>query len=141
MSFWKKPISTEILTQSHLNTAVHHLGIEFTHVGEQRIEGKMPVHSRTHQPFGLLHGGLNVVLSETLGSCGAYYSCPLGYHTVGLEVNANHLRGVKDGWVHGVATPFHVGKTTHVWSIEIRDDAGHLSCISRLTMLILKSPA
>jgi uncharacterized protein (TIGR00369 family) len=138
MTIWQKPISVDILTQSHLSTAVHHLGIVFTHVGEDTIQGKMPVHTQTHQPFGLLHGGLNVVLAETLGSCGAYYSCPPGYHTVGLEVNANHLRGVREGWVHAVAKAFHIGQSTQVWSIEICDEAGRLSCISRITMLIMK---
>lgn len=138
MSIWQKPISTDILTRSHLNTAVNHLGIVFTAVGEDTIQGKMPVHAQTHQPFGLLHGGLNVVLAETLGSCGAYYASAPGFHTVGLEVNANHLRGVKEGWVHATARAFHLGQSTHVWSIEILDDHARLSCISRITMLILK---
>jgi uncharacterized protein (TIGR00369 family) len=138
MSIWQKPISVDILTQSHLKTAVNHLGIVFTEVGEDTISAKMPMNPQTHQPFGLLHGGLNVVLAETLGSCGAYYSCPAGFHTVGLEVNANHLRGVREGWVHGTTKAFHIGQSTHVWSIEIFDDQGRLSCISRITMLILK---
>ncbi len=138
MSIWQKPISVDILTRSHLKTAVNHLGIVFTEVGEDTICAKMPVNAQTHQPFGLLHGGLNVVLAETLGSCGAYYACPSGFHTVGLEVNANHLRGVRDGWVHGTTKAFHIGQSTHVWSIEIVDDQGRMSCISRITMLILK---
>ena len=99
---WQKPISIEILTEASLHTASSHLGIEFVEVGDDFIVGRVPVDDRTHQPFGLLHGGVSVVLAETLGSCGAAYSSPVGHQAVGLDINANHLRGVKSGWVRGI---------------------------------------
>jgi uncharacterized protein (TIGR00369 family) len=134
---WQKPISVEILTQGTANTADSHLGIEFVEVGDDYIIGRVPVDARTRQPYGLLHGGISVVLAETLGSCGAAFSCPPDYRAVGLDINANHLKGVKSGWVTGTARPVHRGRTTHVWQIELRDEAGDLTCISRITMAIL----
>ncbi len=134
---WKKPISIEILTQSSLHTASSHLGIEFVEVGDDFIVGRVPVDARTHQPFGLLHGGVSVVLAETLGSCGAAYSSPIGHQAVGLDINANHLRGVKSGWVIGTARPIHRGRTTQVWQIDLRNEAGEMVCTSRLTVAIL----
>jgi uncharacterized protein (TIGR00369 family) len=113
------------------------LGIEFLEVGDDYIVGRVPVDERTRQPYGLLHGGVSVVLAETLGSCGAAFSCPPGYRAVGLDINANHLKGVRSGWVTGTARPIHRGSTTHVWQIELRDDTGAMSCISRITMAIL----
>ena len=137
MRIWQKPISVEILTQGTANTADSHLGIEFVEVGDDYIIGRVPVDARTRQPYGLLHGGISVVLAETLGSCGAAFSCPPDYRAVGLDINANHLKGVKSGWVTGTARPVHRGRTTHVWQIELRDEAGDLTCISRITMAIL----
>ncbi len=137
MRIWQKPISVEILTQSTAHTADSHLGIEFVEVGDDYIVGRVPVDERTRQPYGLLHGGISVVLAETLGSCGAAFSTPPDYRAVGLDINANHLKGVKSGWVTGTARPVHRGRTTHVWQIELRDEAGDLSCISRITMAIL----
>jgi uncharacterized protein (TIGR00369 family) len=134
---WQKPISIEILTQASLHTASSHLGIEFVEVGDDFIVGRVPVDARTHQPFGLLHGGVSVVLAETLGSCGAAYSSPVGHQAVGLDINANHLRGVKSGWVIGTARPIHRGRTTQVWQIELRNEAGEMVCTSRLTVAIL----
>ena len=134
---WQKPISVDILTQGSLNTATSHLGIEFVEVGDDFIVGRVPVDARTHQPYGLLHGGVSVVLAETLGSCGAAYSCPEGHQAVGLDINANHLRGVKSGWVIGTARPVHRGRTTQVWQIDLRNEAGELVCTSRLTVAIL----
>ena len=134
---WQKPISVDILTQSSLNTASSHLGIEFVEVGDDFIVGRVPVDTRTHQPFGLLHGGVSVVLAETLGSCGAAYSSPVGHQAVGLDINANHLRGVKSGWVIGTARPIHRGRTTQVWQIDLRNEAGEMVCTSRLTVAIL----
>ncbi len=134
---WQKPISIEILTQSSLHTASSHLGIEFIEVGDDYIVGRVPVDARTHQPFGLLHGGVSVVLAETLGSCGAAYSSPVGHQAVGLDINANHLRGVKSGWVIGTARPVHRGRATHVWQIDLRNEAGEMVCTSRLTVAIL----
>jgi uncharacterized protein (TIGR00369 family) len=134
---WQKPVSVEILTQGTVNTADTHLGIEFMEVGDDYIVGRVPVDARTRQPYGLLHGGVSVVLAETLGSCGAAFSTPMGYRAVGLDINANHLKGVSSGWVTGTARPLHRGRTTHVWQIELRDEAGDLTCISRITMAIL----
>ena len=137
MRIWQKPISVELLTQSTTGPADSHLGIEFLKVGDDYLVGRVPVDERTRQPYGLLHGGVSVVLAETLGSCGAAFSCPPGYRAVGLDINANHLKGVRGGWVTGTARPIHRGSTTHVWQIELRDDAGDMSCISRITMAIL----
>lgn len=137
MRIWQKPVSVEILTQGTVNTADTHLGIEFVEVGDDYIVGRVPVDARTRQPYGLLHGGVSVVLAETLGSCGAAFSTPMGYRAVGLDINANHLKGVSSGWVTGTARPLHRGRTTHVWQIELRDEAGDLTCISRITMAIL----
>lgn len=137
MSIWKKPISLESLNASSRGTAMEHLGIEFTEFGDDFLRGRVPVDHRTVQPFGLLHGGVSVVLAETLGSCGAGFAIPEGYSAVGLDINANHLKGVKTGWVTGVARPVHIGRSTHVWQIDMRNDAGELSCVSRITMAIL----
>ncbi len=134
---WQKPISIEILTEASLHTASSHLGIEFVEVGDDYIVGRVPVDTRTHQPYGLLHGGVSVVLAETLGSCGAAYSSPVGHQAVGLDINANHLRGVKSGWVIGTARPIHRGRTTQVWQIDLRNEAGEMVCTSRLTVAIL----
>ena len=137
MRIWQKPISVELLTQGTANTADTHLGIEFMEVGDDYIVGRVPVDARTRQPYGLLHGGISVVLAETLGSCGAAFSCPPDHRAVGLDINANHLKGATSGWVTGTARPIHQGRTTQVWGIELRDEAGDLTCISRITMAIL----
>jgi uncharacterized protein (TIGR00369 family) len=137
MRIWKKPISVEILTTGSLNTATSHLGIEFLEVGDDFITARVPVDERTKQPYGLLHGGVSVVLAETLGSCGAAFSAPEGHRAVGLDINANHLKGVTSGWVTGITRPVHIGRTTQVWQIEMRSDAGELTCVSRITMTIL----
>jgi 1,4-dihydroxy-2-naphthoyl-CoA hydrolase len=137
MTIWKKPISIEELSSIHVGTAVGHLGIEFLEVGDDFISARVPVDPRTRQPYGLLHGGVSVVLAETLGSCGAAFSVPEGWRAVGLDINANHLRGATSGWVTGIAKPVHMGRTTHVWQIDLRNDAGELTCVSRITMAIL----
>ncbi|MEI6601623.1 MAG: hotdog fold thioesterase, partial [Comamonadaceae bacterium] len=99
MSIWKQPLSIEVLTTASANTASEYLGIEFTEVGPDYLVGRVPVDARTRQPYGLLHGGVSVVLAETLASCGAAFACPPGWKTVGLDINANHLRGTTQGWV------------------------------------------
>jgi uncharacterized protein (TIGR00369 family) len=137
MRIWKQDISLAALQATGANTAVSHLGIEFIEVGDDYLVARVPVNRQTCQPYGLLHGGVSVVLAETLGSCGAAFSVPLGTRVVGLEVNANHLRGVQEGWVTATARPVHLGRTTQVWQIELRDDQGRLSCTSRLTMAVL----
>jgi uncharacterized protein (TIGR00369 family) len=137
MRIWKKSVSVELLAAVHVNTTVAHLGIEFLEVGDDFIRARVPVDHRTRQPYGLLHGGVSVVLAETLGSCGAAFSSPDGYRAVGLDINANHLRGTTDGWVTGIARPVHLGRTTQVWQIDLYNDAGELTCVSRITMAIL----
>jgi len=137
MRIWKKPISVEELTTAHIDTAVQHLGIEFLEVGDDFIRARVPVNTHTRQPYGLLHGGVSVVLAETLGSCGAAYSCPEGYRAVGLDINANHLKGAISGWVTGITRPVHIGRTTQVWQIDLSNAAGELTCVSRITMAVL----
>ncbi|RYU77768.1 hotdog fold thioesterase [Hymenobacter persicinus] len=124
------------------NTLGEHLGIEITEVGDKLLVGRMPVDHRTHQPMGLLHGGASVALAETLGSIGAALQVDLRKKAcVGLEINANHLKGVRSGYVTGRATAIHVGRTTQVWEIRITDEAtGALVCISRITMAVIDLP-
>ena len=137
MRIWKQAISIESLTAIHVDTAVEYLGMEFLEVGDDFIKARIPVDKRTRQPYGLLHGGVSVVLAETLGSCGAAYCCPDGYRAVGLDINANHLKGATSGWVTGITRPVHVGRTTQVWQIDMTNDAGELTCVSRITMAVL----
>ena len=137
MRIWKKEISVESLTANHVGTAVAALGIEFLEVGDDFIRARVPVDERTRQPYGILHGGVSVVLAETLGSCGAHYSAPEGHRAVGLDINANHIRATTSGWVTGIARPVHRGRSTHVWQIDLTNDAGELTCVSRLTMAVL----
>jgi uncharacterized protein (TIGR00369 family) len=137
MRIWKKPISVEELTTAHIDTAVQHLGIEFLEVGDDFIRARVPVNTHTRQPYGLLHGGVSVVLAETLGSCGAAYCCPEGYRAVGLDINANDLKGTVSGWVTGITRPVHIGRTTQVWQIDLSNAAGELTCVSRITMAVL----
>lgn len=137
MPIWKKSISIEELARIHVGTAVEHLGIEFLEVGPDFIKARVPVDTRTKQPYGLLHGGVSVVLAETLGSCGAAYSAPEGHRAVGLDINANHLKGATSGWVTGITRPVHIGRTTQVWQIDMTNDAGEMTCVSRITMAVL----
>ena len=137
MRIWKQPLSIELLTALSANTAVAHLGIEFLEVGDDFLRARVPVDSRTVQPYGLLHGGVSVVLAETLGSCGAAYAVPEGQRVVGLDINANHLKSATCGWVTGTARAVHLGRSTQVWQIELRNDAGELTCVSRITMAVL----
>ena len=120
-------------------TIVTHLGIEFIEIGDNFITARMPVDARTHQPFGILHGGASVVLAETIGSTASFLALenPLKQRAVGLEINANHVRSVKSGWVYGKATPVHLGRSTHIWDIKISTEDDKLVCISRLTMAII----
>jgi 1,4-dihydroxy-2-naphthoyl-CoA hydrolase len=137
MSIWKKTITLELLNTHNTGSAVTHLGIEMLEIGDDFLRGRVPVDERTRQPFGLLHGGVSVVLAETLGSVGAYHASPEGWMAVGLDINANHLRSARSGWVTGTARPVHIGKTTQVWQIDMVNDAGELTCVSRITMAML----
>lgn len=133
-------VSLDILNESSKNTMVEHLGIIYTGLTQDYISAKMPVDHRTHQPHGLLHGGASVVLAETLGSVAANLSVNQEkYSCVGLEINSNHIRSIRNGWVYGTAKPIHIGKTTQIWEIRINNEQGQLVNISRLTLAVLKN--
>ncbi len=119
------------------DTLLGALGIEVTAYDRERVVARMPVDKRTHQPFGLLHGGASVALAETLASIAGQLNVGEGEMVVGVEINANHLRGVRSGWVIGTATPVHVGRRTQVWAIDIRDEQGKAVCISRCTLAVV----
>ena len=138
-SIWFGPYSLESVQQRGKGTMVEHVGIHITFLGDDYIEGSMPVDHRTLQPAGIQHGGATVVLAETLGSLAANLVVdPQLAYCVGLDINANHIRAVRTGMVKGVARPLHIGSTTQVWQIEITDEAGKLTCISRITMAVLR---
>ena len=134
-----KTLSLDAIHSFSKNTIANHLGIEFTEIGTDYIVAKMPVDHRTHQPFGILHGGASVVLAETLGSIASFMCLEenKNQHAVGLEINANHIRSVKDGFVYGRVTPIHVGRSTQIWEIKITNEQNKLVCISRLTVAIV----
>ncbi|GAB4500251.1 MAG: hotdog fold thioesterase [Saprospiraceae bacterium] len=137
---WKQPATLEGLNILNANTMAEVLGIVFTEIGDDYLVATMPVNSKTVQPFRILHGGANVALAETLGSVASTLCLDdLSSQTsVGLEINANHLKSVREGgFVTGVCRPVRVGRQVHVWQIEIRDEKGELSCISRLTVAIV----
>ena len=132
-------VSLDTLNQMSKNTMVEHLGIVYTDLGVDFISAKMPVDQRTHQPHGILHGGASVALAETLGSVAANLSVDQEkYYCVGLEINSNHIRSIRDGWVYGTAKPIHIGKSTQIWEIRINNEQQLLVNISRLTMAVLK---
>lgn len=138
MDIWHSPIDLIKINQWSAGTAVEHLGIEFIAFGPDWLAASMPVDRRTIQPFGLLHGGASVLLAETLGSVGANLCVdPQKRYCNGQEINANHLRAVRQGQVTGRASPIHLGRTSQVWEIRISDEDDRLCCISRLTMAVL----
>jgi uncharacterized protein (TIGR00369 family) len=122
------------------DSAIGHLGIEFTELGPNHLTGRMPVDSRTRQPFGILHGGASVLLAESLVSCAATFVAAPGKTCVGMEINANHLRPVARGWVTGIARPISLGRRSQVWEVRIVDGADRLVCISRCTMAVIDTP-
>jgi 1,4-dihydroxy-2-naphthoyl-CoA hydrolase len=140
MSIWKKESSLTRLNKINENTIIALLGIEYTQIGDDFIKATMPVDSRTHQPLGLLHGGASVVLAETLGSIAGNLAVSENKVCVGLEVNANHLRGVKTGVVTGIAKAIRLGRTVQVWQIEIHNEKEQLICTSRLTLAVIDRP-
>ncbi|MGF1682883.1 hotdog fold thioesterase [Photobacterium minamisatsumaniensis] len=137
MTIWKKNFTLESLNQTSTNTLVEHLGIEYVSFDGGSLSAVMPVDSRTHQPLGMLHGGASVVLAETLGSIAANLCVDEGKYCVGLDINANHIRGMRSGLVKGTTSPIHIGATTQVWQIEIVDERERLVCTSRLTMAVM----
>ncbi|EPJ49102.1 MAG: hypothetical protein OFPII_02910 [Osedax symbiont Rs1] len=140
MSIWKKQFDLAMLNKNRENTLIEHLDIQFIDFGEDYLKATMPVNNRTHQPMGLLHGGASVVLAETLGSIAGTLACPEGFVCVGLEINANHMRGVRSGLVTGITKALHIGRTTQVWEIKMFNDKQQLNCISRLTLSVIKYP-
>lgn len=128
----------ERVRKLHKGTINERIGIRITEIGDDYMRGTMPVDERTRQPYGILHGGATVVLAETLGSVSAALTVdPARYRCLGLEVNANHIRAVREGIVTGTATPFHRGRSTQVWGIDITDESGRRTAVCRLTIAIL----
>ncbi len=136
---FNKNITLEAIKSTDQNTIASLIGIEFLEIGDNYVTARMPVDARTHQPFGILHGGASVVLAETLGSMASFMCLPdpMKQRAVGLDINANHIRAVRSGWVYAKATPLHLGRTTHVWEIKITTEDDKLVCISRLTMAVI----
>ncbi len=139
MSLWKQPASVKELNQMQSGSIASYLGIEFVEIGDDYLVATLPVDERTRQPFGLLHGGASVVLSETLGSVAGFLAADPGSIVVGLEVNANHLSSATEGRVTGTCRPFHIGRTTQVWETRIHDAQERMICVSRLTVVV-KAP-
>ena len=141
MSIWRTQTSVEQLQAYSLNTLVDTIGIRVTEIGPDYVRATMPVSPRTHQPTGVLHGGASVALAETVGSLAANLCVDqTRYVCLGQEINANHLRPVSSGIVTATARPHHIGKRSHVWGIEIRDEHEKLVCVSRLTMAVVDRP-
>jgi uncharacterized protein (TIGR00369 family) len=137
---FRRTITLDALNALSRGTAMEPLGIVFTELGADYLRGTMPVDARTRQPYGLLHGGASVLLAETLGSTAGGLCVGEGQGVVGIEINANHLAGVREGLVAGTARPLHVGRSTQVWEIRIEDERGRLACISRLTLAVIALP-
>jgi 1,4-dihydroxy-2-naphthoyl-CoA hydrolase len=138
---WFDGIPLEELNRRGANCANGHLGIELIEAGDDWLRGRMPVDHRTRQPAGVLHGGVSMVLAETLVSwAAAFVVDPAKFHCVGQEINANHIRAAAEGWVYGIARPLHIGRSSQVWEVKISDEAGKLVCVSRVTMAVLATP-
>lgn len=137
MSIWFQQLDLDSISAQVDRNLAAHLGIRVTAMGEDYLEGTMPVDERTRMPLGLLHGGASCVLAESLASYASYLCIdPSRYGVVGLEINASHLRGVSEGTVTGLCRPVRLGRSAHVWTIEIRDQQGRMVCISRMTMAV-----
>jgi 1,4-dihydroxy-2-naphthoyl-CoA hydrolase len=138
MKIWRNEIDVNIVTERSKNTMSHYLGVEFIEVGDDYLVARMPVDHRTKQPAGIMHGGASCMLAETVGSTAAQYCVDMEkYYCVGLDINTNHVRAMREGHVIGTAKPYHLGRTTQVWGIEIRNVEGSLVSINRLTMAVL----
>jgi 1,4-dihydroxy-2-naphthoyl-CoA hydrolase len=138
MSIWRTQATPEELNERGSKTLPGYLGIRITEIGPDFLRATMPVNEHTHQPFGVLHGGASVALAETVGSLAAMLSIDPAYLALGQDINANHLRSVSAGLVTATARPFHLGSSSHVWHIEIRDEQERLVCVSRLTMAVVE---
>ena len=139
-SIFKREHNLEFLRGYGADSLSGHLGIEYVEAGEDYLLARMPVDERTRQPYGILHGGASVALAETLGSVASFLTlAPEDTRVpVGFEINANHLRPARSGWVYGRATPIHLGRRTHVWDIRISDEAGNPVCVSRLSVMLIE---
>lgn len=141
MAIWFKEVDLATVQKMEHGNILEALGVKIIEIGDDFIKGKMPVDHRTHQPHGILHGGASVVLAESLGSIGSNLILDTSKnYAVGLDVNANHIRPVSEGNVYGIAKPIHIGRKSHVWSIEITSEEGKMVCISRLTMMVVEIP-
>lgn len=135
---WIEKISVEDAQSRSANTMLEHLKIEFVEVGDDYLVAKMPVNECTRQPIGIMHGGASCVLAESVGSTAANYCVDISkYYCVGLDINTNHIRSVRDGYVFAKASPYHLGRSTQVWHIEIKDEKDRLISVNRLTMAVL----
>jgi 1,4-dihydroxy-2-naphthoyl-CoA hydrolase len=142
MAIWFKEVSLDYARERGRGTTIEQLGIEVIEVGEDHLAARMPVDQRTRQPAGVLHGGASVALAETLASWAATFCVdPARHHCVGIEINANHLRPVAEGWVTGSARPVSLGRTIQVWEVRISNEQGKLVCVSRVTMAVLSVPS
>lgn len=137
MSIWKRSYTIEDAAKSRQGTMVDHLGIEFVEVGPDFLVAKMPVDERTLQPYGIMHGGASCALAETVGSIAANYCVDHDWYCVGMEINTSHIKVARRGYVYGTAKPYHLGKTTQVWDILIKDEEGNLISVNRLRMAVL----
>ncbi len=139
MKIWKREITVEMLNGTGKNTMLEAIGIRFTECGDDYIKATMPVDKRTHQPYGILHGGASVSLAETMGSTASFFVLPPedDRWCVGIEINANHIRSVTEGEVTGTVRPVHLGRSLHVWEIKITEDSDKLVCVSRLTVSVI----
>jgi 1,4-dihydroxy-2-naphthoyl-CoA hydrolase len=138
MKIWRIEISLELVNARCQNTMVDHLGIEFIEIGDDYLAARMPVDVRTQQPLGIMHGGASCVLAETVGSTAANFCVDQSqFYCVGLDINTNHIRSMREGYVIGTARPYHLGKSTQVWSIEIVNEQQKLVSVNRLTMAVL----
>lgn len=139
MKIWKTETTVEAINTLCQGTMCEHIGLVVTELGDDYLRGTLPVDARTQQHMGIIHGGASVVLAETLGSIGSTLCCPEGFHIVGLDINANHIRAGRPPYVTGTARALHVGSSTMVWEIRITDIEDKLVCISRLTCAVLKN--
>ena len=139
MVWFNKQLQLEDILSLGKGTMGEYIGIEFTELGPDYLKARMPVDHRTNQPYGLLHGGASCVLAETLGSvASALVIDHSSYYCVGIEINANHIRSAREGYVTGIAKPLHLGNSTHVWDIKLYDERERLTCVSRLTVAVVK---
>lgn len=138
MKIWKMDIDLAVVTARGKHTMLEYLGIEFLEIGDDFIVARMPVDERTKQPAGIMHGGASCVLAETVGSTAAQFCVDMSkFYCVGLDINTNHIRSIREGYVIATAKPYHLGRTTQVWGIEIKDEEGRMISVNRLTMAVL----